>query len=105
MPDVSSSPGHADGNNRDRGDVSTTMRIWHGTTPNGHAVLVERDARQRWVVTVATAIRSRNHSLHAALLEAGGHSVSSEWAGRVVAAITSSALSEQRSHSFRTEAS
>jgi hypothetical protein len=95
----------AGGDDRGGGGVLTTMRIWQGKTPDGHAVLVERDARQRWVVTVATAIRSRNHSLEAALLEAGGHAVSSEWAGRVVAAITTSAISERRSHRSRTEAS
>lgn len=81
------------------------MRIWQGTTPDGHAVLVERDERQRWVVTVASAIRSRGVSLEAALLEAGGSSVSVAWASRVAALIASGPVSERRAHSSRTGAS
>jgi hypothetical protein len=64
------------------GDVSTLMRIWQGKTPDGYPVLVERDGRGRWVVTVAAVSRSRNDSLEAALVEAGGGSVPSGWAAQ-----------------------
>lgn len=63
------------------------MRIWQGTTPDGDALLVERDSAGRWVVTVASVSRSRNDSLEAALLEAGGGSVPRRWAGQLAAAI------------------
>jgi hypothetical protein len=63
------------------------MRIWQGTTPDGYALLVERDSDGRWVVTVASVSRSRNDSLEAALLEAGGGSVPRRWAGQLAAAI------------------
>jgi hypothetical protein len=65
------------------GDVSTLMRIWQGKTPDGYALRVERDGRGRWVVTVAAVSRSRNDSLEAALVEAGGGSVPSGWAGEI----------------------
>ena len=67
---------------------TVTTRSWRGKTPDGHPLLVERDERQRWVVTVVDAVRSRGHSLEAALFEAGGASVSAAWASRVAAAIT-----------------
>jgi hypothetical protein len=35
-------------------------RIWHGTTPSGYPLLIERDDRNRWVATIANASRSRN---------------------------------------------
>ena len=92
------------GDTRGSGDVSGSMRIWQGTTPDGHAVLVERDARERWVVTVASAIRSRGYSLEAALLEAGGNSVSTAWASRVAAAIAAAAVSERQPQGSRTGA-
>lgn len=57
------------------------MRIWQGTTPDGYALLVERDSDGRWVVTVASVSRSRNDSLEEALLEAGGGSMPRRWAG------------------------
>jgi len=66
-----------------------TMRIWQGTKPDGYALLVERDSDGRWVVTVASVSRSRNESLEAALLEAGGGSVPRPWASRVAAVIAS----------------
>jgi hypothetical protein len=56
------------------------MRIWQGTTPDGYALLVERDNHGPWVVTVASVSRSRNDSLEAALVEAGGGSVPRAWA-------------------------
>jgi hypothetical protein len=64
------------------------MRVWQGKTPDGYSVLVELDARERWVVTIASALRSCNRSLEAALLEAGGASVSPSWAAWVAKAIT-----------------
>lgn len=64
-----------------------TMRIWQGTTPDGYALHVERDSDGRWVVTVAAVSRSRNESLEAALLEAGGGSVPRPWASRIAAEI------------------
>jgi hypothetical protein len=69
------------------GDVHTLMRIWQGMTPDGYALLVERDSGGRWVVTVASVSQSRNDSLEAALLEAGGGSVPRSWAARLAAAI------------------
>jgi hypothetical protein len=77
------------------GDLISTMRIWQGATPDGYSILIERDARQRWVVTVAMASRSRSDSLETALLEAGGSSVSSRWASRLAISITA-AVSEGR---------
>lgn len=62
------------------GDVSTLMRIWQGTTPDGYALLVERDGHGQWAVTVAAVSRSRNDSLETALIEAGGESVPRTWA-------------------------
>ena len=63
------------------------MRIWQGTTPDGYALLIECDSAGRWVVTVASVSRSRNDSLVAALVEAGGDSVPRRWAAQVAAAI------------------
>lgn len=63
------------------------MRIWQGTTPDGYALLVERDSDGRWVVTVASVSRSRNDSLEAALLEAGGGSMPRRWAAQLATAI------------------
>lgn len=74
------------------------MRHWQGKTPDGHALVIERDKQRRWVVTLLGAIRSRGYSLEAALLEAGGASVSSAWAPRVAAAITA-VRSEPGEHS------
>jgi hypothetical protein len=80
------------------------MTVWQGTTPAGHPVLVERDPRHGWVATVSNAIRSRGHSLEAALLEAGGTAASSAWASQVATAITV-ALSKQATNTSRTRAS
>ena len=63
------------------------MRIWQGTTPDGYPLVVERDDHGPWVVTVASVSRSRNESLEAALVEAGGGSVPREWAARLAAVI------------------
>ena len=63
------------------------MRIWQGTTPDGYALLVERASDGCWVVTVASVSRSRNDSLEAALLEAGGGSVPRRWATQLAAAL------------------
>jgi len=82
-----------------------TATVWQGKTPDGHAVLVERDARHGWVVTVSNAIRSRGHSLEAALLEASGAAASSSaWASQVATAITV-ALSKPATNTSRTRAS
>jgi hypothetical protein len=84
------------------------MRIWHGTTPDGYPLLVERDDHGPWVVTVASVSRSRNESLEAALLEAGGASVARAWAARLAAAITAreaKTLSERANHTSRTRGS
>jgi hypothetical protein len=64
------------------------MRIWQETTPDGYALVVERDGDSRWVVTVASVSRSRNEALDAALAEAGGGSVPGAWAAKLAAAIT-----------------
>jgi hypothetical protein len=69
-----------------RGDVSESMR-WQGTTPDGYALLVERTGSGQWVVTVASVSRSRNDSLEAALVEAGGGSVPRTWAERAAKAV------------------
>jgi hypothetical protein len=74
------------------------MRIWQGTTPDGYALLVERESDGRWVVTVASVSRSRNGSLEAALLEAGGGSVPRRWAAQLATAIA------QRAGASRTSA-
>jgi hypothetical protein len=84
------------GDDRAPGGVLTATRIWQGQTPDGYAVLIERDDAERWVVTVASVSRSRNNSLEAALREAGGSAVSSRWASRVVAAIAASSTGPQR---------
>ena len=63
------------------------MRIWQGRTPTGYALVVERDERNRWVATVAAASRSRNESLEAALIEAGGTTITRVWAERLAAVI------------------
>jgi hypothetical protein len=94
------------GDKRGRGDVSPTMRIWQGTTPDGYALLVERDCHGQWVVTVASVSRSRNDSLEAALVEAGGGSVPHAWAAKVATLVAAQAaaetLSEPTVHSSRT---
>ena len=84
------------------------MRIWEGTTPDGYPLQIERADDGPWVVTVARVSRSRNASLVAALVEAGGGSVPREWAVRLAAAVAArqvGALSERRTHSSRTEKS
>jgi hypothetical protein len=73
-------------------------------TPDAHDVLVERDTRHAWVVTVSNAIRSRGHSLEAALLEAGAAAVSSARASQVTTAITV-ALSKRATNTSRTRTS
>lgn len=80
------SPGGEVGDSADLRAVYGLMRIWQGTTPDGYAVLVERDGRG-WVVTVATVSRSRNGSLSEALVEAGGGSVPRDWAEHLEQAI------------------
>jgi hypothetical protein len=89
-------------------DVSPVMPFWEGRTPDGYALRVERDSRDHWVVTVASVSRSRNVSLQVALMEAGGNSVSRDWAARVAAVIaaheTAEKLSERSAHSSHTEA-
>ncbi len=67
------------GDTEKSGDVSELMR-WQGTTPDGYALVVERHGRGQLVVTVASVSRSRNDSLEAALVEAGGGSVPQAWA-------------------------
>jgi hypothetical protein len=62
-------------------------RIWHGTTPSGYPLLIERDDRNRWVATIANASRSRNHSLEAAILEAAGNTIGRQWAEHLATAI------------------
>jgi hypothetical protein len=84
------------------------MRIWQGTTPDGYPLLVEREDHGPWVVTVASVSRSRNASLEAALLEAGGGSVPREWAARVAAAVSTRKAetdSERTTHNSRTKKS
>lgn len=67
------------------------VQIWQGTTPDGYVLLVGRGEDGRWVVTVASVSRSRSESLELALLEAGGASVTREWAARLAGALTSHA--------------
>lgn len=84
------------------------MRIWQGTTPDGYPLLIERDDHGPWVVIVASVSRSRNDSLEAALLEAGGASVARDWAARLSAAIAAheaKTLSERTNHTSRTRGS
>jgi hypothetical protein len=83
-------------------------RIWHGTTPDGYPLLVEREGCGPWVVTVASVSRSRNDSLEAALLEAGGGSVPRQWAARLAATVIAreaATVSERATHTSRTKAS
>lgn len=83
------------------------MRIWQGTTPDGYPLLVERDEHGPWVVTVASVSRSRNESLEAALLEAGGGSIPRQWAAQLAAAVAARAaptVSEPTAHTSRTKA-
>ena len=46
--------------------------LWEGRTPFGLPIVVERDDRRRWVVTVAGTMQSRNASAVTALAEATG---------------------------------
>jgi hypothetical protein len=83
-------------------------RIWQGATPDGYPLLVEREDSGPWVVTVALVSRSRNGSLEAALLEAGGGSVPRQWAGQLAAAVIAreaATVSERATHTSRTKAS
>lgn len=83
-------------------------RIWHGTTPDGYPLIVERNDHGPWVVTVASVSRSRNASLEAALLEAGGASVPRQWAARLAAAVSARdamSVSERKTHTSRTRTS
>lgn len=73
---------------------SSSTTVWQGTTPAGYSLRVERDERNRWVATVATASRSRNASLEAALLEAGGDAIPRHWALRLAAAIIASSATK-----------
>jgi hypothetical protein len=79
-------------------------RIWHGTTPSGYPLLIERDDRNRWVATIATASRSRNHSLVAAILEAAGTTIRRRWAEQLATTILTrtSSASTPRTRSRRT---
>lgn len=82
--------------------------MWEGKTPSGYPLLVERVEHGPWVVTVAAVSRSRNPSLEAALLEAGGDSVQREWAAQLTAAVTAKEaemLSERTTHTSRKKAS
>jgi hypothetical protein len=84
------------------------MRVWQGTTPDGYALLVEHNGRDQWVVTVAAVSRSRNDSLEAALVEAGGSSVPSAWAAQAAKLIraqatTGSTISVPSANGSRTE--
>jgi len=63
-------------------------RIWEGRTPDGHSLVVERDGRRRWVVTVAGASRSRHETLETALVEAAV--VDPQWAARLATTIGTS---------------
>ena len=84
------------------------MRIWQGTTPDDYPLLVERDDHGPWIVTVASVSLSRNQSLEAALLEAGGGSVPRQWAARLAAAVAARearTVSERTTHTSRTKAS
>lgn len=84
------------------------MRIWQATTPDGYPLLVERDDHGPWVVTVASVSRSRNESLEAALLEAGGGSVPRQWAAQLAAAVAAREAktdSERTTHTSRTKPS
>ncbi len=82
--------------------------IWQGTTPDGYPLLVERENSGPWVVTVASVSRSRNDSLEAAMLEAGGGSVPRHWAARLAATVIARnavSVSERTTHTSRTKAS
>jgi hypothetical protein len=57
---------------------SSVMRIWHGQTPDGYSLVIDRDERGQWVATVAAVSRSRSVSLETALLEAAGSSAPRE---------------------------
>jgi hypothetical protein len=76
------------------------MRIWHGQTPDGYSLVIDRDERGQWVATVAAVSRSRSVSLETALLEAAGSSAPREWAERLAAAIVARSADD-----FRTSAS
>jgi len=72
-----------------RKPVEQLTRVWEGRTPEGHSLRVERDARGRWVVTVAEASRSRRETLETALVEAA--CVDPDWAARLASTIGSTA--------------
>ena len=62
--------------------------VWSGTTPRGLPIVVERDAADRWIATVAGTMRSRNSSAAIAVAEAAGLRTREPWvrwiASRVV---------------------
>ena len=53
--------------------------VWSGTTPRGLPIVVERDAADRWIATVAGTMRSRNQSAAIAVAEASGLPTREPW--------------------------
>jgi hypothetical protein len=74
---------------------------WTGQTQDGLSLRIERDHQATWIVTLAGAMRSRNSCLEAALVEAGGASVSAEFARAVVSAIERKAANANRNFTDR----
>jgi len=85
------------------GSTHERIRVWQGQTPQGHPVVIELDARKRWFVTVAGAIRTSNDSLEAALIEAGG--VTSQWATELAARILRTLASASTRRATRSQES
>jgi hypothetical protein len=53
--------------------------VWSGTTPRGLPIVIEREASDRWIVTVAGTMRSRNRSAAIAVSEAAGLPTREPW--------------------------
>jgi hypothetical protein len=74
---------------------------WTGQTPDGLSLRIERDHHANWIVTLAGAMRSRNPCLEAALVEAGGASVSREFARAAASVIERKAANTNRKFTDR----
>ena len=66
--------------------------IWQGRSPTGMQVLVEREASELWIVTVAGCSRSRRESLRDAFVDDGGGTLDSGWIESIARRLETSQL-------------
>jgi hypothetical protein len=79
----------------ERTNAASQSFSWTGRTQDGLSLRIERDHQATWIVTLAGAMRSRP-CLEAALVEAGGASVSAEFARAVASVIERKAANANR---------